>query len=89
MQQALLHGKARTGEMTVLSDSADTFIINLQKAEADLTAIAHRLEEGFAQQYGRHQVWSLSLSAVGRVLVSNSRLISGEPLRLGAAYQAD
>ncbi|KAL3159090.1 hypothetical protein ABBQ32_011088 [Trebouxia sp. C0010 RCD-2024] len=42
--------------MTVLSDSADTLIICLEKAEADLKAIAHRLEEGFAQQYGRHQV---------------------------------
>ncbi|KAL3151815.1 hypothetical protein ABBQ38_012783 [Trebouxia sp. C0009 RCD-2024] len=48
--------RACTGQMTVLSDSADTFIISLEKAEADLKAIAHRLEEGFAQQYGRHQV---------------------------------
>ena len=44
--------------MTVLSDSADTFIISLEKAEADLKAVAHRLEETFAQQYGRHQVRS-------------------------------
>lgn len=51
--------------MTVLSDSADTFIISLEKAEADLKAIAHRLEEGFAQQYGRHQVRSLKVCAVG------------------------
>lgn len=40
----------------MLSDSADTFVISLEKAEADLKAVAHRLEEGFAQQCGRHQV---------------------------------
>ena len=40
----------------MLSDSAETFVISLEKAEADLKAIAHRLEEGFAQQCGRHQV---------------------------------
>lgn len=40
----------------MLSDSAETFVISLEKAEADLKAIAHRLEEGFAQQFGRHQV---------------------------------
>ena len=44
--------------MTVLTESADTFITSLEKAEADLKAVAHRLEEGFAQQCGRHQVRS-------------------------------
>ena len=42
--------------MTSLVDSAEGFIIGLEKAEADLKAVAHRLEEGFEQQYGRHQV---------------------------------
>ena len=42
--------------MTSLADSAESFIIGLEKAEADLKAVAHRLEEGFEQQYGRHQV---------------------------------
>lgn len=44
----------------MLSDSADTFIISLEKAEADLKAVAHRLEESFAQQCERHQVRSIS-----------------------------
>ena len=42
--------------MTSLSESADSLILGLEKAEADLQAIAHRLEEGFELQYGRHQV---------------------------------
>ena len=42
--------------MTVLSDSADTLIVGLEKAEADLKAVAHRLEEAFAQRCERHQV---------------------------------
>ncbi|DBB12103.1 hypothetical protein WJX82_002531 [Trebouxia sp. C0006] len=42
--------------MTSLSHSAESFIVGLEKAEADLKAVAHRLEEGFEQQYGRHQV---------------------------------
>lgn len=43
-----------------MSDSADTFIISLEKAEADLKAVAHRLEESFAQQCERHQVRSIN-----------------------------
>ena len=49
--------------MTVLSDSADTFIVSLEKADADLKAVAHRLEKGFAQQCGRHQVNSIRTRA--------------------------
>ncbi len=51
--------------MTSLSHSAESFIVGLEKAEADLKAVAHRLEEGFEQQYGRHQVrlcFALSLA---------------------------
>ena len=47
----------------MLSDSADTLIISLERAEADLTAVAHRLEEGFAQQCGQHQVRTIRTSA--------------------------
>ena len=39
-----------------MSHFAESFIVGLEKAEADLKAVAHRLEEGFEQQYGRHQV---------------------------------
>ena len=46
--------------MTSLSHSAEGFIIGLEKAEADLRAVAHRLEEGFEKQYGRHQVRLIS-----------------------------
>ena len=42
--------------MTSLSESAEGLVTGLEKAEADLRAIAHRLEEGFEQQYGRQQV---------------------------------
>jgi len=48
--------------MTSLSHSAESFIVGLEKAEADLKAVTHRLEEGFEQQYGRHQVRPLLYS---------------------------
>ena len=42
--------------MAALSDSAESFVTGLERAEAGLKVVAHRLEEGFAEQYRRHQV---------------------------------
>lgn len=41
---------------TGLVESGEGFILSLEKAEADLKMIAHRLEEGFEQHHGRAEV---------------------------------
>lgn len=41
--------------MTSLSNAAEQFIVGLEKAEADLKAVAHRLEQDFEQLQGRQQ----------------------------------
>lgn len=42
--------------MTSLSNAAEQFIVGLEKAEADLKAVAHRIEQDFGQSRGRQQV---------------------------------
>lgn len=42
--------------MTSLSNAAEQFIVGLEKAEADLKAVAHRLEQEFDQSCNSPQV---------------------------------
>lgn len=42
--------------MTTLSNAAEQFVVGLEKAEADLKAVAHRIEQDFGQSHGRQQV---------------------------------
>lgn len=42
--------------MTSIANAAEEFAVGLEKAEADLRAIAHRLEQEEFEQHGRQQV---------------------------------
>jgi len=73
--------------MTSLSHSAESFIVGLEKAEADLKAVAHRLEEGFEQQYGRHQVRPLLTVSLAYSVKVGVLMPSGQSFRPFPTHQ--